>query len=84
MFGASKNTLKSLIRRKKIVVTMPPKLMTSLNGRLPLLAKQIMENNPRISYRAIPGALMDIVGSHVDVPSYKAIVWVLWWLLKEL
>ena len=74
-FGASKDTLKSVIRRVKIARSLPPKLKTSkssINGRLGLLAKQILDNNPNISYRAIPGAVKEIVGSHVAVPSYKA------------
>jgi len=75
MFGASKDTLKSMIRREKIARSLPPKLKTSkssIKGRLGLLTKQIVDINPKLSYRAIPGAVKDAVGSHVAVPSYKA------------
>ncbi len=41
-------------------------------GRLALLTKQIVGNDPRIAYRAIPGVIKATVGSHVAVPSYKA------------
>ena len=75
MFGSSLNTLKSLIRREKIVRSLPPKVMTSKSSvkcRLSLLTKQIVEDNPKIAYRAIPGTVKALVGSHVAVPSYKA------------
>ena len=45
---------------------------TSVAGRLALLTNQIVGNNPRIAYRAIPGVIKATVGSHMAVPSYKA------------
>ena len=74
MFGVT-NTLKSMIRRKKIARSLPPKLKTSkssIKGCLGLLTKQIVDINPKLSYRAIPGAFKDVVVSHVTIPSYKA------------
>jgi len=78
MFGASKDNLKSMIRREKIARSLPPKLKTSkssIKGRLDLLTKQIGDINPKVSYRAIPGAVKDVVGSIFSFSSYFICTW---------
>ena len=68
-------SVRNLFSREKILRSLPPKTKTSkslIKGRLATLTKWIVNDNPQISYRSIPGAVKAIVGSDEEVPGYKA------------
>ena len=45
---------------------------STINGRLALIAKNIVFENPIIPYLDIPGKIIETIGPVDDMPSYKA------------
>lgn len=53
---------------------LPPKIKlpkSKITGRLALISKRIVWDNPQISYRDIPKKVREVVGDDVELPSYK-------------
>ena len=54
---------------------LPPKeklSKSSIKGRLALLTKKIVFENPKIPFRDIPGKVIEVIGPDEEVPSYKS------------
>ena len=69
------NTVRTAYHRAKIIADLPPKekrLKSTVSGRLAILAKRIVWNNPQISYRDIPGEVRALIGEDQVIPGYKA------------
>ena len=68
-------SVRNLFSREKILRSLPPKTKTSkslIKGRLATLTKRIVNDNPQISYRSIPGAVKAIIGSDEEILGYKS------------
>ena len=73
--NADSSSVRMAHYRARKIAGLPPKeklSKSSVKGRLALLAKKIVLENPKITYRDIPGKVIEIVGSAEKVPSYKS------------
>lgn len=73
--NSNKETIRVVHYNAKKKAGLPPKEKvpkSSVKGRLALLAKKIKLENPNLSYRDIPGKIVEAIGPVEKLPSYKA------------
>ncbi len=72
---AAPSTVRKAYYNARKRADLPPKEKLSkstVNGRLALIAKKIVFENPKISYRDIPSKIIETIGPVKNIPSYKA------------
>ncbi len=70
--NAKVGTVRQFYKRWQKVKDLPPKPIISksiIKGRLLLVFKQVMKENPKLSYRAIPAAVKARMSPGVYIPS---------------